>query len=472
MASPLRYHVPLVALRGHAMQVQDNWTTNSGFILAAIGAAVGLGNIWKFPYMAGENGGGAFVLIYLAAVALIALPILVAELLLGRSGRASPPEAMANVAKSVGASEQWGIVGGMGTLVGFLILTFYSVIGGWVLSYILKAVSGQFGGFDAEASGGAFNDLLASPIELGLWHGLFMLLTAGIVAKGVAEGIERAVKILMPTLFILIVCLVIYSAFVGDFSGALSYLFSFDASKINETVILEAIGQAFFSIGIAMGLMMIYGAYVPKNFSLVRSSYIICAVDTLVALLAGLMIFPLVFAHGLTADQGPGLIFVTLPIAFGGMPAGTIVATLFFLLLAFAALSSSISILEPAVSWVRSRFNLSRVRAVALTATAAFVLGLLSVISFNLGADHLPEFMNTYLASPTYFDFFDNLTSNILMPIGAMLMALFVGWRIERARLCGELAIPDGSLMATWLVLLRFIAPFAVFGILMLKWVF
>ena len=454
------------------MQVQDNWTSNTGFILAAIGAAVGLGNIWKFPYLAGENGGGAFVLIYLAAVALIALPILIAELLLGRSGRASPPEAMENVARSVDGTEHWRIVGGMGMLVGFLILTFYSVIGGWVLSYILKAITGQFAGFDGDASSSAFGTLLASPLELSLWHGLFILFTAGIVARGVAKGIERAVKILMPALFLLLICLVIYSAIVGDFSAALVYLFSFDVSKISETVILEAIGQAFFSIGIAMGLMMIYGAYVPRNISLVRSSYIVCGADTLVALFAGLMIFPLVFAHGLSADQGPGLIFVTLPIAFGSMPAGTIVASLFFLLLTFAALSSSIAILEPAVTWVRSRFNLSRGLAVAITAFAAFLLGLLSVISFNVGAEHLPEFMSTYFASPTYFDFFDNLTSNILMPLGAMLMALFVGWRINRARLCNELAVEDGPLMAVWLVLLRFIAPLAVFGILMLKWVF
>lgn len=454
------------------MHVQDNWTTNWGFILAAVGAAVGLGNIWKFPYMAGENGGGAFVLVYLVAVALIGLPILVAELFIGRAGRASPPEAMQNLATRTGNSKHWRIVGGMGMLVGFLILTFYSVIGGWVLSYILRAISGDFTGLDGASSATTFNNFLASPLQLALWHGLFMLFTAGIVAKGVAEGIERAVKILMPALFVLVLLLVVYSAFVGNFSGALTYLFSFDASKITETVILEAIGQAFFSIGIAMGLMMIYGAYVPRNFSLVRSSYIIVGADTLVALFAGLMIFPLVFSHGLEANQGPGLIFVTLPIAFGDMPAGPLVAALFFLLLSFAALSSAIAILEPAVTWVRSRFGLSRGLAVSLTALAAFLLGLLSVISFNVGADHLPEFMNTYLASPTYFDLFDNLTSNILMPIGAMLMALFVGWRLERALLCDELAIQDGGLLKTWLVLLRFVAPLAVLGILLLKWVF
>lgn len=454
------------------MQVQDNWTTNWGFILAAVGAAVGLGNIWKFPYMAGENGGGAFVLVYLVAVALIGLPILVAELLIGRAGRASPPEAIQNLAKSTGNSEHWRIVGGMGMLVGFLILTFYSVIGGWVLSYIVRAISGDFTGLDGASSAATFNDFLASPLELALWHGLFMLFTAMIVAKGVAEGIERAVKVLMPALFVLVLLLVVYSAFVGDFSSALAYLFSFDASKITETVILEAIGQAFFSIGIAMGLMMIYGAYVPRDFSLVRSSYIIVSADTLVALFAGLMIFPLVFSHGLGADQGPGLIFVTLPIAFGDMPAGPLVASLFFMLLSFAAVSSAIAILEPAVTWVRSRFGLSRRLAVLLTALTAFLLGLLSVISFNVGADHLPEFMGTYLASPTYFDFFDNVTSNILMPIGAMLMALFVGWRLERALLCDELTIQEGCLLRTWLVLLRFVAPLAVFGILLLKWVF
>ncbi len=453
------------------MQVQDNWSSNWGFILAAIGGAVGLGNLWKFPYMAGENGGGAFVLLYLAAVVFIALPILVAELLLGRQGRASPPHAMENVARAAGASEHWRMVGGMGMLVGFIILTFYSVIGGWVLCYIVKAISGQFTGFDAGISEGTFNTLLASPIELTFWHGLFMLLTAAIVARGVAQGIERAVKVLMPALFLLVAILVVYSAIVGDFSGALAYLFSFDASEITETVVLEAIGQAFFSIGIAMGLMMIYGAYVPKSISLVRSSYIIVSADTMIAVLAGLMIFPIVFAHGLAANQGPGLIFVTLPIAFGDMPVGVLVATLFFVLLAFAALSSSISILEPAVAWIRSRFGLTRIQACAVTALAAFFIGLLSVISFNVGADHMPEFARTHLASPTYFDFFDNLTSNFLMPVGAILMSLFVGWRLDRAHLSGELAIKDGSLMHAWLILLRYIVPLAILGILLAKWV-
>ncbi len=453
------------------MQVQDNWTSNWGFILAAIGGAVGLGNLWKFPYMAGENGGGAFVLLYLVAVTFIALPILVAELLLGRQGRASPPHAMANVAKSAGASKHWSMVGGMGMLVGFIILTFYSVIGGWVLCYIVKAVSGQFTSFDVGASEGAFNSLLASPIELSLWHGLFMLLTAVIVARGVAQGIERAVKVLMPALFVLVTLLVVYSAIVGEFGGALAYLFSFDAAKITETVVLEAIGQAFFSIGIAMGLMMVYGAYVPKSSSLIHSSYIIVGADTMIALLAGLMIFPIVFAHGLDADQGPGLIFVTLPIAFSDMPLGVLVATLFFVLLAFAALSSSISILEPAVAWIRSRFGLTRVHASAVTALAAFLIGLLSVISFNVGAHHMPEFVRSVLASPTYFDFFDNLTSNFLMPVGAILMSLFVGWRLDRAQLSGELAIKDGRLMQVWLMLLRYIVPLAIFGILLVKWV-
>ncbi len=452
------------------MQVRDNWTSNWGFMLAAIGGAVGLGNLWKFPYMAGENGGGAFVLLYLIAVAVIALPILVTELMVGRAGRASPPHAMEKVATQAGQSGHWRIVGGMSMLVGFLILTFYSVIGGWVLCYIVKAVSGQFPGLDASGSNAAFTTLLASPFELGLWHGLFMLLTAFIVARGVSQGIERAVKFLMPALFVLIAFLVIYSAIVGDFGGALAYLFSFDASKITPTVILEAVGQAFFSIGLAMGLMMIYGAYVPRSFSLVRSSCIIVGADTLIALLAGLMIFPIVFAHGLDTAQGPGLIFVTLPIAFGDMPAGILVASLFFVLLAFAALSSSIAILEPSVSWVQSRFDLSRLPACAFTACLAFLIGLLSVISFNVGADHLPAFMETHLKSPNYFDLLDNLTSNFLMPVGAILMSLFVGWRLERASLCNELAIPDGKLLNTWILLLRYVAPIAVFGILIIAW--
>ncbi len=330
----------------------EQWSSRAGFILAAVGAAVGLGNIWKFPYVAGTNGGGAFVIVYLLAVVLVGIPILMAELMLGRRGHKSPPTAMLVNAVQEGRSRWWSGVGWIGTIVGFIILSFYSVIGGWVLEYFFISITDGFTGITSTSSQALFNQLLTSPLRLTLWFSVFLGITAFIVSVGLQKGIERVSGILMPALFIMLLVLVIYSAFFGDFMAGLKFLFDVDFSKINANVMLIATGQAFFSIGVSMGLMMAYGAYLPQDVSIPRTAIIIVGADTLVALMAGLAIFPLVFGNGLTPAEGPGLIFVTLPIAFGNIAAGSFFAAVFFLLLLFAAVTSSIGILEPAVAWV------------------------------------------------------------------------------------------------------------------------
>ena len=322
----------------------NTWSSGFTFILAAIGAAVGLGNIWKFPYVVGVSGGGAFVLVYLGCVLFIAVPILITELWIGRAGGSSPPIAMSNVARQGGLHPgRWSLVGYMAMLVGYLIATYYCVIAGWTLSYIFKAGSG-FGHAEPAAVARQFDDLLANPEALVAWHTVFMAIALFIVGRGLKDGIEKVVTVLMPALFAMLLLMIGYAAVEGDFGAAVSFLFSTDFSKIDSATVLVAIGQAFFSISVAMGLLMTYGSYVPKNVSLTKSALIIAGADTLVAILAGLMIFPLVFGNDLDPGSGPGLIFQTLPTAFADMPGGRVFGVVFFVLLAFAAVTSLIAL--------------------------------------------------------------------------------------------------------------------------------
>ena len=448
-----------------ASESEHSWSSGATFILAAIGAAVGLGNIWKFPYVVGVSGGGAFVIIYVICVALIAVPILVGELLIGRLGKRSPPVAMADVAADSGRSKSWGIVGFMGMIVGYLIATFYSVIAGWTLAYIFKAATG-FGGASVADVAGQFDDLLASPMTLTIWHTVFLFCTLFIVARGLQGGIEKAVKLLMPSLFVMLLVMIGYAAVAGDFGAGLSFLFSTDFSQITPPTILAAIGQAFFSIGVAMGLMMAYGAYVPKTVSLTRASIIIASADTLVAILAGLMIFPIVFANGLDPAEGPGLIFKTLPTAFAGMPGGEVFGTLFFILLAFAAVTSSISIIEPIVAWGRDRWGMSRVKACTIFGILGWAIGMLSVFSFNIWSDITPLAMFKVFEGKTFYDLIDYVTANLLMPLGGILMALFVGWRLRKEHIESELVFVPPMVGQAWLILVRFVAPAAILWVL------
>ena len=442
-----------------------NWSSGFTFILAAVGAAVGLGNIWKFPFVAGVSGGGAFVLVYLLCVIFVAVPILIAELLIGRRGAASPPVAMSVLAANAGRSKAWRIVGWMGTIVGFLIATYYSVIAGWTLSYIGKAAGG-FGGASPAEVAGQFDLLLADPFALTVWHTIFIVTALLIVGQGLQGGIERAVKMLMPSLFLMMLVMIGYAAYAGDFQAGFAFLFNMDFGKITGEVVLAAVGQAFFSISVAMGLMMIYGAYVPKEVSLTRSAFIIAGTDTLIALLAGLMIFPLVFGNGLDPAEGPGLIFKTLPTAFAGMPGGQVFGTLFFLLLAFAAITSIIAIIEPIVAYAQDKWAMSRRNACVVFGFLAWLIGLATVFSFNIWAGVTPLDMIAALEGKTLFDLIDYFTANVLMPLGAILIAIFVGWRMRPEDLSEELPVMGRTLFQVWLLMIRVVVPVALLAIL------
>ena len=447
------------------MVANRSWSSGLTFILAAVGAAVGLGNIWKFPYVAGVSGGGAFVLVYLLCVVVVAIPILIAELLIGRCGNGSPPVAMRRVAEQSGRSPVWSIVGIVGMLVGYLIATYYSVIAGWTLVYIYKAANG-FGGASAADVASQFDQLLANPGTMTIWHTVFMCIALLIVGRGLRRGIERVVKLLMPALFVMLVIMIGYAAVAGDFGAGLAFLFRFDFESLTGEAVLNAIGQAFFSISVAMGLMMVYGAYVPKEVSLTRSAVIIAGADTLIALLAGLMIFPLVFANGLDPAEGPGLIFKTLPTAFVNMPGGALFGALFFLLLAFAAVTSIIAIIEPIVAYAEDRWNMSRKLGCVVFGTLGWGLGVLSVLSFNRWSGLHPLGMFEVFADKTIFDLFDYFTANIMMPVGAILIALFVGWRMRPEMHEGDLSFYHPTLYTLWLWTVRVIAPAAILGIL------
>ena len=440
----------------------ENWTSRFTFLMAAVGAAVGLGNIWKFPYVTGQNGGSAFVLVYLIAVIFVALPILIAEIMLGRWGRQSPPNAMANVAHNQKRSKAWSLVGWTGMLTAYLIATYYSVISGWAVAYIFKNGSGEFSGQDAAAVDAAFKSFLADPAALTIWHGLFMVVVTLIMIRGLAAGLEKAVKYLMPALFFLLLVMVGYGILRGDMAAALHFMFDFDLSAISGKTILVAVGQAFFSIGVAMGLMMAYGAYLPREISIARSAVIIATLDTVVAIIAGLAIFPVVFANGLDPAEGPGLIFVSLPIAFGSMTGGLLFGTLFFVLLFFAALTSVLGCIEPMIAWSQERLGMNRVVASVVSCASVFLLGIGTVFSFNLWSEWRPLTAIERYQDFGYFEILDYLTANIAMPLTGLLLALFVGWRIKPEAIQEQLNIENPRLFRTWFWLLRWVVPISI----------
>jgi NSS family neurotransmitter:Na+ symporter len=449
------------AAAGAVRQPHQTWSNWPTFIMAVAGSAVGLGNIWKFPYITGENGGGAFVLVYLVCIAAIGLPVMIAEIMLGRRGRRSPVNAMVALAADSNRSHRWGLLGVMMMLAAFLILSFYSVIAGWAIPYIGHAVSGAFGGASPDQVGGIFGGLLASPGKLLLWHTIFMLMTVGVSASGVRGGIERAVTVLMPSLFVLLVILIGYNLAVDSqsFGRALGFLFDPDFSKLTAEAVLTAIGHAFFTLSIAGGAVFAYGSYLESHTSIVRTSFAIAIIDTLVALMAGMAIFPIVFANGLEPGAGPGLVFVTLPIAFGQMPAGQFIGALFFVMLVVAAWTSSISMLEAIVEWLQER-GMGRAAASASVAGAAWLLGLTTVLSLNEWQDFHPLGFIERFEGKTLFDLYDFLTANIMLPLGALLMAVFAGWMMARQDTEDELAMGTGY--GFWRVLIRYVAPIGI----------
>jgi neurotransmitter:Na+ symporter, NSS family len=435
--------------------MHGEWSSRWIFILAATGSAVGLGNIWRFPYVTGENGGGAFVLVYLACVAFVGIPILAAEILLGRRGRQSPINTMRVLADDEGLSSRWAYVGWMGVVAGFLILSFYSVVAGWSLAYIFYVAGGVFNDATIADSQGEFHQLTGSVARLTLWHAAFMAMTMFVVARGVSGGLEKAVKLLMPALFSILLVIVGYSLTTGDAAAGLRYLFEPDFSKINGATILAALGQAFFSLSLGMGSIMVYGSYLPKDVSIAQTSIIVGCADTVVALLAGIAIFPIVFGYGLEPGQGPGLVFITLTIAFGHMPGGQFFGALFFILLTVAAWTSAISILEPVVAWLVESARWSRLKASLIGGVSAWLLGIGSLLSFNYWEDFTPGGRN-------FFDWAEFISTTILLPLGGMLVAIFAGWRLSLASSMDEFGTGPSVGYRTWLGLILFVAPLGV----------
>jgi len=406
-------------MAGERESIHGQWSSRLAFILAATGSAVGLGNIWKFPYIAGENGGGAFVLVYLLCIAVIGIPIMMAEVLVGRRGRQSPINTMRTLAAEAGASKYWRLLGWAGVLAGFLILSYYSVIAGWAMSYVFRTGSGLFTGLTADGVQSIFNNLISDPERLLAWHTLFMVMTMIIVARGVRSGLEKAVKLLMPILFVILFVLVGYALNSGAFDEGVKFLFQPDFGAITANGVLIAMGHAFFTLSLGMGAIMVYGSYLPGDASIAKTSIAVSLMDTTVALLAGLAIFPIVFANGLEPGAGPGLIFQTLPIAFGHMQYGAFFGMLFFILLVFAAWSSSISLIEPAVAWLVENKGMTRVYASIVAGFATWAMGLLTVLSFNLWSDVKLLSMIEVFEDYTLFDLLDYLTANIMLPPAA-----------------------------------------------------
>jgi NSS family neurotransmitter:Na+ symporter len=441
--------------------IHGMWSSRLAFILAATGSAVGLGNIWRVPYMASDNGGGAFVLVYLACVALVALPILFAELAIGRRGRRSPINTLADVSREDGLSPRWSGVGWLGIVAGVFILSFYSVVAGWTLHYAWLYLAQLFGGSGIQDPAATFGELLSNPAELIFWHAVFMVMTVAVVALGVEKGLERAVKLLMPALLLMLLALLGYGLSTGHVGEAAAFLFTPDFSQITPGVVLSALGQAFFSLSLGMCAMMTYGAYLPRDVSIPRVGAAVALADTGIALLAGMAIFPIVIQFlGTPTGGGAGLIFTSLPSAFNQM--GAIFGLLFFVLLAIAAWTSSISLLEPASAYLVER-GWTRRRAALTMALLCWALGLLSALGFNVLSDIRP------LGQDTILDATNLVANDILLPLGGLLIALYAGWRLNRQRLREQMHGAPAWFYTAWSWLLRVVAPLAVTAVLAAK---
>lgn len=444
-----------------AQSSSEAWSGRVGFILATIGSAVGLGSIWKFPYEVGANGGSAFLLFYLLGLVLVVVPLMLAEMAIGRRGRGDPAASIAAVSSAHGVSRRWAMFGVLGVFSSFLILSFYAVIGGWTLRYALHTVWAGLPEASPQAVRAEYESFLRSPLQMLGYHAAFMAATAWIVARGVAGGIERAVKVLMPALAMLMLLLAIYGVVEGDLSATLRFLLRLDASHLTARTALEALGLGFFSIGVGLGLMITYAAYGSPAIDLKEATIVSVCADTAISLLAGLAVFPIVFAHGLDPAGGPGLVFVTLPLAFAGMPAGWWAALAFYLLLFVAALASAISLLEPIVALLIRRQRWSRRRAVLIGASSCYLGGIATVLSFSAWADWFPLAGMPPLERATVFDLLDQLTSNVLLPVGGLAIAVFAGWALPPRLLAEELRL--GPSAATALsVALRYVVPLGI----------
>lgn len=444
--------------------LQGIWSSPWTFIFAASGSAVGLGNIWKFPYLLGQNGGGAFLLVYCLCLLLVGLPVLMAEVALGRTVRSNPIDTVNDLSERRIVHSAWVIVPWIAGITGFLVLTFYSVIAGWSIGYLERAVSGDFKAITHTGAVSMYDSLLASPGEMLLWHSIFMALVVLTVGQSVIRGLSAIVRILLPSLVLLLIMLATYSLIIGNTPEALSFLFRWSWQDITVEVVLSAIGHALFSLSVGMGAMFSYGAYMNKRMSIARACTIVVGVDLLVAILAGLVIFPLVFAMNINVEAGPSLTFVSLPIIFGSLPAGQVVGGVFFVLLVIAALTSAISMLELFVAWMHEKFYIERFKAALLLGIAAWIIGIVVLLSFN-------HWDNKVLFGLNFFELLDELTSLILLPLGAILLSVLVAWGIPRSILQNEKVTKQTGHFKWWYNILKYISIPMMVVITVVGWI-
>jgi len=429
------------------------WSSRFAFIMAAVGSSVGLGNLWRFSSEAGQNGGGAFILIYLIAVVLVCIPVLMSEYMIGRAGPdANAIGSVKDVALRSGVSRNWTVMSWIGMIAGFMIVTFYCVVAAWVVRYIFKFLMGDFTGQTSDQVAGQFVDFISNPIGVLPWFLLFALITTYLVSRGVSAGIELAAKVLMPLFFLLLAGLALFAVISQIDSGgtaeALAFLYLPDFSAINGSVAGRALGQAFFSVGIGSAIMITYGSYIPRSISIPKSAVLVGLVDTGVALVAGLAIFPIVFAFNLEVSSGAALFFITLPNAFNEMGGvGTIMGAAFFFLAFFAAITSSVSLLEPSVAYVHEKFAMSKAKAAWIMGGVMTAIGLISLFGVRPGGE-------TYA-----LDAIDRFTGSVMLPLAGLLTLLFVGWRMNRAIIAGEI-VGSERLANGLLFLVRYVAPF------------
>lgn len=441
-------------MSGFDFSKRDSFGSRIGVIMAAAGSAVGLGNIWRFPYVLGENGGGAFLIIYLVIVFGIGIPVMMSELVIGRRTQRNPVGAF----RMLSSRRPWYLVGMMGIVAAFMILAFYTAVAGWTLEYIYQILIGGIKGRSSAELTVMFDAFRSESLRPALWFTIFLLATAGIVLGGVRKGIEKSTKVLMPLLFILLIFMCVKALTLPGAGKGIEFLFRPDFSKITGTTVLMALGQAFFSLSIGMGTLITYGSYIPKDNNLARTAVQVSMIDLLIAVLAGLAIFPAVFAFGISPSSGEALTFIVLPGIFQQMTGGMIFAFMFFFLLAIAALTSTISVLEVIVAYFSEQLNMSRRKAIIIATASMFILGIAASLSWGMMKDVKLFHLNI-------FDLFNYTTANILLPLGGLLIVAFLGWFLPGKSVKDELS-NDGTLHVRYYSLfrfiIRFIAPVAI----------
>jgi NSS family neurotransmitter:Na+ symporter len=438
------------------------WSSRFSYIMATTGAAVGLGNIWMFPHITGQNGGSAFVLLYLAFVLSVGIPAMMGETVLGRLGRKNSVDTLYDLSHRYKASRHWPLLGWWGAMGLLLTLAFYSVVSGWTVAYAIKALSGSFKAVTPTVVHQMWHSFLSSPLQTIVWQTFFIVITLWVVARGVKHGIEKACNFMMPALFVMLIGLMLYSCSIGDAASAFDFLFHFDASKITGTVAIDALGLAFFTLAIGAGCILVYGAYMPAKTTIASTIGIVAVLDIFVALCAAMAIFPLVFAHGLQPEGGPGLMFKVLPIAFAHMPGGQWVGTLFFILLWFAAWTSTISMAEPLVLLLVEKTSLKRRLASVVVGLVTWVLGISAALSFNIGS-------TVQVKGLTAFEWMTVLVTHLILPVGVLAFSIFVGWLLPRSALKQEFKSLPNTVFLLWYFLIRYLVPLGVGIVLIAK---